>query len=90
MAIFFRTNAYFQVKTNKEMTMPDSDEFKALEQLEEEGYEMAKRKRQEILQEVSCLLCCFPSMTRQMSQTASMPSFPGNALSNIYVLTHWP
>lgn len=79
MAIFFRTNAYFQVKTNKEMTRPESDEFKALEQLEEEGYEMAKKKRQEILQEVSWLICCFPSITRNMSHTASMPSFSGNA-----------
>ncbi|KAK0109573.1 hypothetical protein ONS95_002259 [Cadophora gregata] len=52
MAIFFRTNAYFQVKTNEEMTKSDSDEFKALEKLEEDGYEEAKWKRQEILQEI--------------------------------------
>ncbi|KAH7409072.1 putative SNF2 family helicase/ATPase [Cadophora sp. MPI-SDFR-AT-0126] len=52
MAIFFRTNAYFQIKTNEEMTKPGSDEFKALEKLEEEGYEEAKRKRQEILLEI--------------------------------------
>ncbi|KAH9210331.1 putative SNF2 family helicase/ATPase [Leptodontidium sp. 2 PMI_412] len=52
MAIFFRTNAYFQIKSNEEMTEPSSDEFQALEKLEEEGYENAKRKRQEILQEI--------------------------------------
>ncbi|CZT47500.1 related to S.pombe rad8 protein and Rdh54p [Rhynchosporium secalis] len=53
MAIFFRTNAYFQVKTNEEMTKPNSEGFRALEKLEEEGYEAAKKLRQEILQEVS-------------------------------------
>ncbi|KAH7336538.1 SNF2 family N-terminal domain-containing protein [Rhexocercosporidium sp. MPI-PUGE-AT-0058] len=52
MAIFFRTNAFFQVKTNADMTKPGGDEFQALEKLEEEGYEEAKRKRQEILQEI--------------------------------------
>lgn len=35
------------------MTDPGSEEYKALEKLEEEGYESAKSKRQEILHEVS-------------------------------------
>ncbi len=58
MAIFFRTNAYFQIKTNEEMTKPDSNEFQALEEQEIEGYENAKKKRQEILQEVSLIVIC--------------------------------
>lgn len=53
MAVFFRTNAYFQIKSNKEMTNPDSDEFHALGKLETDGYEDAKRLRRSILQEVS-------------------------------------
>lgn len=53
MAVFFRTNAYFQIKTNEEMTKPDSPEFQNLEKHETEGYEMAKKLRREILQEVS-------------------------------------
>ncbi|KAM3075621.1 hypothetical protein ACMFMG_007757 [Clarireedia jacksonii] len=52
MAIFFRANAYFQIKTNEEMTKPDSAEFQELERLETEGYEAAKTLRREILQEV--------------------------------------
>lgn len=52
MAAFFRANAHFQIKSNEEMTDPDSPEFQALEKLETEGYEEAKRLRQEILQEV--------------------------------------
>ncbi|PQE34022.1 hypothetical protein CJF32_00002864 [Rutstroemia sp. NJR-2017a WRK4] len=52
MALFFRANAYFQIKTNEEMTKPDSAEFQELERLETEGYEAAKKLRREILQEV--------------------------------------
>ncbi|KAJ5035392.1 uncharacterized protein L3040_007862 [Drepanopeziza brunnea f. sp. 'multigermtubi'] len=51
MAIFFRTNAYFQIKSNEEMTKPNSDEFRTLEKLETEGYEAAKKTRRMILQE---------------------------------------
>ena len=53
VAIFFRTNAYFQIKSNPDMTKPDSPEFIALEKLEIEGYEEAKKLRREILQEVT-------------------------------------
>jgi E3 ubiquitin-protein ligase SHPRH len=53
MATFFRANAYFQIKSNEDMTKSDTPEFEALEKLETEGYEEAKRLRREILQEVS-------------------------------------
>ena len=53
IAVFFRTNAYFQIKSNVDMTKPDSPEFHDLEKQELEGYEHAKRLRREILQEVS-------------------------------------
>jgi len=52
MAIFFRANAYFQIKSNEDMTKSESDEFQALEKLETDGYEEAKKLRREILQEV--------------------------------------
>ena len=55
MSMFFRANAYFQIKSNEEMTKPDSPEFEALEKLETEGYEEAKRLRREILQEASTI-----------------------------------
>ncbi|KIH94500.1 E3 ubiquitin-protein ligase SHPRH [Sporothrix brasiliensis 5110] len=48
-AEFFCANGYFQIKSNAEWTRPDSDEFRRLEKLEVEGYERAKRVRQEIL-----------------------------------------
>ena len=54
MAIFFQAGAYFQIKSNQDMTAPNSAEFEDLEKLEVDGYERAKNLRQEILQEVSC------------------------------------
>jgi E3 ubiquitin-protein ligase SHPRH len=51
MAVFFQANAYFQMKERFEK--PDTPEFVAMEKLEVQGYEIAKRLRQEILQEVS-------------------------------------
>ncbi|KAK2602150.1 hypothetical protein N8I77_008706 [Diaporthe amygdali] len=50
-AVFFCANAQYQIKSNEEMTAPDSDEFRRLEKLEVEGYETAKKIRREILDE---------------------------------------
>ncbi|KAM0335736.1 hypothetical protein ACHAQA_000786 [Verticillium albo-atrum] len=50
-AVFFCANARFQIKSNVDFTEPDSAEFAALQQSEEEGYEMAKSIRREILSE---------------------------------------
>ncbi|ESZ90401.1 hypothetical protein SBOR_9212 [Sclerotinia borealis F-4128] len=52
MALFFRANAHFQIKTNEEMTKPDSPEFEDLDRIERDGYEAAKKLRREILQEM--------------------------------------
>ncbi|KAA8575231.1 hypothetical protein EYC84_004421 [Monilinia fructicola] len=52
MALFFRANAHFQIKTNEEMTKPGSLDFDKFEKLEKEGYEAAKEVRREILCEV--------------------------------------
>jgi len=52
MAKFFQANAYFQIKTNEDMTKPDSSKFHDLDKLETHGYEEAKKLRREILQEV--------------------------------------
>lgn len=52
MAVFLCANGYYSVKTNDQLTVPDSDEFKRLDQLETEGYDLAKAIRKEILREV--------------------------------------
>lgn len=56
MAVFFRANAYYQIKIDKEMTKPDSPEFLNLDELEKKGYEEAKELRREILHEVSFMV----------------------------------
>lgn len=52
MAVFFRANAYFQIRSTEALTKPGTSEFSALEKLEVDGYEEAKKLRREILQEV--------------------------------------
>lgn len=53
IAVFFTANGYYQIKTNPDLTEPDSEEFKALEKKEEEGYEAAKMIRKEMLTDIS-------------------------------------
>jgi E3 ubiquitin-protein ligase SHPRH len=48
-AIFFCANAYFQIRENPEMAEPDSEEFRRIKKLEDDGYEEAKVIRREIL-----------------------------------------
>lgn len=49
--MFFIANAHFQIKSNPDMTQPDSNEFRRLENLEANGYQQAKAVRREILEE---------------------------------------
>ncbi|TLD19680.1 hypothetical protein PspLS_09521 [Pyricularia sp. CBS 133598] len=51
--VFFIGNAYFQIKSDEDMTEPDSEEFKKLAELEDEYYARAKKIRQEILQDAN-------------------------------------
>ncbi|KAL4881503.1 SNF2 family N-terminal domain-containing protein [Aspergillus karnatakaensis] len=53
ISIFFTGNAYYQIKSDPELTKPDSEEFQALTKLEEEAYASAKLIRQEMLIESS-------------------------------------
>ncbi|RDW57424.1 putative SNF2 family helicase/ATPase [Aspergillus mulundensis] len=53
IAIFFTGNVYYQIKSDPDLTKPESEEFQALTKLEEEAYAKAKLIRQEILTEIS-------------------------------------
>ncbi|KAI0397278.1 SNF2 family N-terminal domain-containing protein [Xylariaceae sp. FL0594] len=46
---FLIASALYQVKSNEDLTKPDSDEYRQLEQRETEGYELAQTLRKEIL-----------------------------------------
>jgi E3 ubiquitin-protein ligase SHPRH len=50
---FFTANAFYQIKTDANLTKPDSEEFQALEKSESEAYEAAKQMRKEMLVDVS-------------------------------------
>lgn len=50
---FFAATAYFQIKSNEILTVPESDQFKDLEQKETNMYESAKLLRKEILKDTS-------------------------------------
>ncbi|KAL1965614.1 hypothetical protein VTN77DRAFT_5291 [Rasamsonia byssochlamydoides] len=50
---FFTANAYYQIKTDPNLTAPDSDEYKALQKAEEDAYEAAKQIRKEMLTDIS-------------------------------------
>lgn len=50
---FFTGTAYFQIKTNDVLTVPDSDRFKSLEEQESLHYDTAKMIRKELLTENS-------------------------------------
>ncbi|KAJ5347734.1 uncharacterized protein N7506_000987 [Penicillium brevicompactum] len=53
IAVFFTANAFYQIKSDTNLTTPDSDEFKELQKREEDAYEAAKAIRKEILTDVS-------------------------------------
>lgn len=49
--LFFVATAYFQLRSNEDLTEPDSERFQELEKLESEYYEEAKVVRKELLQD---------------------------------------
>ncbi|OQE46531.1 hypothetical protein PENCOP_c001G02662 [Penicillium coprophilum] len=53
IAVFFTANAYYQIKSDPNLTQLDSDEFKSLEKREEDAYEAAKVIRKEMLTDIS-------------------------------------
>lgn len=53
-AVFFCANGYFSIKSNAQVTEPDTEDFKRLEKMEVGAYDRAREIRKEILQEVGC------------------------------------
>jgi E3 ubiquitin-protein ligase SHPRH len=67
-AVFFCANGYFSVKSNQEITEPESDEFKRLEKLEVEAYDRAKEIRSELLQEVGWIFLPAQSLANSVTE----------------------
>ena len=76
ICIFFMANAYYQIKTNEEVTKADSEEFNQLEQKEEAAYEDAKRIRSELLSEALAKANRLMAKVRTRSESKSLTAIP--------------
>ncbi|RYP52843.1 hypothetical protein DL768_002092 [Monosporascus sp. mg162] len=75
-AVFFIASAYFQIKSDEDMTEPGSEDFKRLEKLEIEGYELAKQIRKEILQEAHSKAAFYMTRIQEDAATQSFVEIP--------------
>lgn len=75
-AVFFCASANFQIRDNAELTEPDSEEFKRLKKLEDDGYEEAKAIRREILQESYKKANGFMTSIRETAASQSFTEVP--------------
>ncbi|KAI9839654.1 MAG: hypothetical protein M1819_002280 [Sarea resinae] len=73
---FFAANGFFQLKTNTDLTKPDSEQFSELEKLEGEYYEKAKMIRREILKDVHRKADRSMRMLRRKDQDHSFVQIP--------------
>lgn len=71
-AVFFCANAYFTIKSDADLTDPESEEFQRLEKLETESYDFAKAIRKEILQESQSKA---KKLMDELAESASKQSF---------------
>ncbi|ATZ49983.1 Bcirc20 [Botrytis cinerea B05.10] len=76
MGLFFLSNAYFQIKSNEEMTAVNSAEFENLDMLERQGYEEAKELRREILQDAFKRTDTMMSAIRRDTESSSAVQLP--------------
>ncbi|GKT49304.1 putative ATP-dependent helicase [Colletotrichum spaethianum] len=75
-ATFFCANAFFQIKSNTDMTEPDSDEFKRLQQLEDAEYGKAQEIRREILSESHARAMSLINKLGRQAQSQSFVEIP--------------
>ncbi|KAI1663023.1 SNF2 family N-terminal domain-containing protein [Daldinia decipiens] len=97
-AVFFIASGYFQIKSDEKKTVPNSEEFKLLEEKEVSGYDAAKNIRKEILREARAkALSCITRIREKASSQSftdvpevELPSFQGlesrRVLDNFKVL----
>ncbi|KAI0977361.1 SNF2 family N-terminal domain-containing protein [Xylaria arbuscula] len=83
-ATFFIASAHFQIKSDENLTQPDSDEFKRLEQHETEGYELAKKIRREILQEPLTKVSKLLQKLQERADTQSFVEIPEIITSDLH------
>ncbi|KXH28143.1 SNF2 family domain-containing protein [Colletotrichum simmondsii] len=80
-ATFFCANAFFQIKSNTDMTEPDSDDFKKYQKLEDEEYSKAQEVRREILSESHARAMSLMNRLGRQAETQSFVEIPELTLS---------
>ncbi|KAI6248058.1 hypothetical protein HI914_03272 [Erysiphe necator] len=83
VAQFFLAGAYFQIKSNKEITSPNSLKFQQLQTLETRGYENAKNLRKEILRDVTYKADRLMKNVAEKSQSGVLIEIPEFSLGNL-------
>ncbi|KAL2003459.1 hypothetical protein VTN02DRAFT_3770 [Thermoascus thermophilus] len=73
---FFTANAYYQIKTDTNLTEPDSDEYKTLGKCEEDAYEAAKLIRKEMLTDISRKVGRYMNLIQDKVKTKSFVRIP--------------
>ncbi|KAI1312835.1 SNF2 family N-terminal domain-containing protein [Xylaria venustula] len=81
---FFIASAHFQIKSDENLTQPNSDKFKRLEQHETEGYELAKKIRREILQEPLIKVSKLLEKLQERANTQSFVEIPEIITSDLH------
>ncbi|KKK24756.1 hypothetical protein AOCH_002221 [Aspergillus ochraceoroseus] len=76
ISVFFTGNAYYQIKSDPELTKPESEDFQALARLEEEAYAKAKLIRQEMLSEISRKAKRHMKMVKEKSRKKQFVDIP--------------
>ncbi|KAI1738556.1 SNF2 family N-terminal domain-containing protein [Xylaria scruposa] len=83
-AKFFIASAFFQIKIDKNLTQPGSDEFRRLEQREVEGYESAQEIRRELLQDPLTRASKLMQKIQERAKTQSFVEIPEIVTSDIH------
>lgn len=76
MCHFFIGNAFYQIKTNTDLTKPDSEEYRALEKSEAKAYEDAKQVRKELLAEANKVVSKVIGHLRDLVEHEGLVSMP--------------
>ncbi|KAI8192877.1 putative ATP-dependent helicase [Colletotrichum sp. SAR 10_65] len=80
-ATFFCANAFFQIKSNSELTEPESDDHKKLQQLEDSEYSKAQEIRREILSESHAKATSLVNKLGRQAQSQTFVDIPELAVN---------
>ena len=83
ISTFFVANGYFQIKSDENITPPESDRFKELEVAETETYEKAKLLRKEMLTETQSKADSFMSIVRNKTVGQAFTEIPNFGISSL-------